>query len=505
MLAGAAALLAGATSYAENNESRDENLAGFGEIGTPPAASYSDPFGPVETEKISLANEAPVLLPYFNNGPVFGLPGTQLGGLRDRTQLTGEWGGSRTNLTRSGLFSDLYTTSAWQDVTSGGIKTGSAFVQNTQLSLNLDTGRAGWWDGGLIHFALQSRYGGSVADTYSVGSAAPQYYGLAFPDPFLTSTTLPAEYYLSQAFGEKFSVILGKINGLYIPDQTLFANNYKFYFANYNFNKNPIYMNFFNPMVNAAIGIYKANEWLTVAGGVLDPYSRPDNLANDAFKDVNLYMTAIATYNIAGRPGQFMPSFNWSNQPQLNLASPYGALAPAQIPQAVGALVGGSAAGLPVNNTNHSYFVIANMSQYLWVFDEPSQIAGKMKSGQELSGIGVFARGGYAPPSTNTISSDVSVGLFGHGLLASRAYDSVGVGYYHNEFSSDLKSQVSLLTGGFVNVKNEDGMEVFYDYALTPSIHIIPSYQHIWNPLIAQVASGQDHADVVLIRGTVVF
>ena len=37
----------------------------------------ANPWASVPTEKGSLANLAPVLLPYFNNGPVFGLPGTE--------------------------------------------------------------------------------------------------------------------------------------------------------------------------------------------------------------------------------------------------------------------------------------------------------------------------------------------------------------------------------------------------------------------------------------------
>ena len=75
---------------------------------------------------------APVLLPFFNNGPVFGIPGTELGNIWERTQLTGDWGGLRTDLARHGLFFDLYSTSTYQDVTSGGLKTGSSFVQNIQ-------------------------------------------------------------------------------------------------------------------------------------------------------------------------------------------------------------------------------------------------------------------------------------------------------------------------------------------------------------------------------------
>ena len=35
----------------------------------------TDSWGPVPSQKVSLANLAPVLLPYFNNGPVFGLSG----------------------------------------------------------------------------------------------------------------------------------------------------------------------------------------------------------------------------------------------------------------------------------------------------------------------------------------------------------------------------------------------------------------------------------------------
>jgi hypothetical protein len=47
-------------------------------------------------------------------------------------------------------------------------------------------------------------------------------------------------------------------------------------------------------------------------------------------------------------------------------------------------------------------------------------------------------------------------------------------------------------------------MEVFYDYAITPAVRLIPSYQHIWNPLTG-VAVGNDHTDLWMMRGTVVF
>ena len=49
-------------------------------------------------------------------------------------------------------------------------------------------------------------------------------------------------------------------------------------------------------------------------------------------------------------------------------------------------------------------------------------------------------------------------------------------------------------------MKNENGLEVFYDFAITPAIRLIPSYQHIWNPLAAEVAKNERGADLFLVR-----
>ena len=59
------------------------------ETTTPSGTNAADSWGPVPTKKASLANLAPYLLPYFNNGPVFGLPGTDSRDFRYRTQLAG--------------------------------------------------------------------------------------------------------------------------------------------------------------------------------------------------------------------------------------------------------------------------------------------------------------------------------------------------------------------------------------------------------------------------------
>jgi hypothetical protein len=471
-----------------------------------PQQAPSDPWGPVPTGDASIVNVAPFLLPYFNNGSVFGLLGTDVGDFWSRTQLSGDWGGARTDLARSGFFFDLYSITAYQAVTSGGLKTGGAILQNTQLSINIDTGRAGLWAGGLIHVTLESRDGSSPQDTFTVGSTAPQYTGLAIPGPFFTNDVLPTEYFLLQSLTPKVSVLLGKNDILTLADQTLFGNSYKDYFANFNFNKNPMALNFFNTTSLAALGVWTPTNRVTIVGGVLDPNSQADNLATHAFDRVNIYAASIFSYRVGGLPGQSAAQFDWTNKPKIDLASPFGRLSAGEIPQAVAVLAGGpSTAALPVIYKPDSWATIGNVSQYLYLREDSAAIAQKLKSGQPLRGIGVFGRVGYAPPATNRITRDASVALFARGLLDGRPRDSFGVGFYYNGISQPLKDDIAQFTGGAANVKNEEGVEIFYDFAITPAIKVIPGYQHIFNPLAAVVAENQRGADVFLIRFSVTF
>lgn len=463
-------------------------------------------WGPVSTQKQSLVNMEPWALPFFNNGPSFGVPGTVTGSPWARTQLTDDWGGARTNLAERGWFFDAYTTSVYQNVRAGGLKTGSALVQNVQLSVNLDTGRAGLWRGGLVHFTAQSRYGDSPANTFTAGSVLPQYTGLVLPGPLFSNNSYPSEYFLVQGLSENFSIVLGKISNIFIPDQTLFGDSYKYDFANFNFLKTPMTPNFFNPTSMAAIGAWRPSKSVAIRGGVLDPNSQPDNFADHAFDRVNLYITSILSYKITGRPGQVSPAFNWSNKPKINLELPFTAVPPPRRTQAVAALLGvSSTEGLQTNFKDDSWFAIANVSQYLSVKDDSAAVDEKLKSGQLLRGIGVFARAGYAPEISNTIARNASVALFAHGIFDNRKYDDVGAGFYYDGISRDLKSTVALLTAGTAAAGNEKGTEVFYDFAVTPAARLIASYQHIWNPLTAEVAARQTSADVFLLRLTLAF
>ena len=64
---------------------------------------------------------------------------------------------------------------------------------------------------------------------------------------------------------------------------------------------------------------------------------------------------------------------------------------------------------------------------------------------------------------------------------------------------------MSQLTLGTVPVNDEKGIEVFYDFAISPAIHFTPSFQHQWDPLLAQVATSARGVNIFLARLNIAF
>ena len=52
-------------------------------------------------------------------------------------------------------------------------------------------------------------------------------------------------------------------------------------------------------------------------------------------------------------------------------------------------------------------------------------------------------------------------------------------------------------------MKNERGIEAFYDFTIPPAIRLIPSYQHSWELFFAQVETKEHAANFLLNRMTV--
>jgi porin len=85
----------------------------------------------------------------------------------------------------------------------------------------------------------------------------PSIPGWPIPTPLRANDVLPAQFFLTQSLSKEFSVLLGKVAVVDLADQTLFGDSYKYYFANFNFNfnKSPAALNFFNAVSWTALGV----------------------------------------------------------------------------------------------------------------------------------------------------------------------------------------------------------------------------------------------------------
>jgi porin len=96
-------------------------------------------------------------------------------------------------------------------------------------------------------------------------------------------------------------------------------------------------------------------------------------------------------------------------------------------------------------------------------------------------GIAIFGRAGWAPKDRNVIDQFYSFGIGGYGMLISgRDYDQWGIGWAGTHLSSDLRDDAAVL--GVDLSSFEHGVEAFYNFQVTPAVHVTLNAQVIDSP-----------------------
>lgn len=430
----------------------------------------------------SILDARPEIGYFVNHSPlVFGLPGTVTGGLGTRTQLSGDWGGSRSEMAKGGVLIDVYSTTDYQSITSGGLSDTDAFTQSTDLEVNLDTGRLGWWPNGLFHIGIMSRYGSGVKRLKAAGSASPTNTAYLYPETDVASATYPTEYYLAQEFTPQHVLALGKIETVSVADPNVFAGNYRYQFQNLAFNVNPMLGEYLGRVAWLAADAWTASRYFRLYTAIADPNSSAHNFAANAFRDVSLYQQAQYSYSAGGLPGTIRGGWIFSTKEFMSNSNPVNVAAyMAEWTQ-------------QEKKVRNSYVLFFNFDQYLGVAEEKAIRQQKLSTGQPLRGWGVFGRLGMGPARSNIIDFFGSVGVGGYGVFKNRPYDRFGFGYYRANISDVLG--VDILDAAHdaglnpQSIADEQGIEIFYNFAVTPAVQITPSFQYIWNPLAASLAN----------------
>jgi porin len=368
--------------------------------------------------------------------------------LWEQSRLTGDWGGIRSQLEAAGVTIDLEYTQFYQGLVSGtGPKTPD-YGGRMDGFVTLDTGKLGLWEGGTLYTHIEDRFGplaGSLGGAFFPTNAAMEFPGES------PATLVATSIYLSQRFGDRTSLLIGKINAL-----DLFAND--LFFGGWGIRRfiNTIFVappsGLIPPVFYGAIANVRLDP-VTLSLWIYDPDDRTKDYCPNLFAHgVSFNLSAAYATEIAGRPTTF------------SLNGIYTTKAGPDFSEVSLNLVTG---GLETTSKEGSYSIGFQFSHLL--HQDPSN---------PKQGWGVFLKGSISDGNPNYVQNCIYGGIGGTGLFRGRELDSFGVGYYYYNLSDALEET---LNGRIERFGDEQGVEVYYSYAVTPWLYITPDLQLI-NP-----------------------
>ncbi|MFM8289701.1 MAG: carbohydrate porin [Planctomycetaceae bacterium] len=372
------------------------------------------------------------------------------GPLWQRPKLLGNWLGTRDALALNGIGLDVSTTQFYQGVTSGGISEGFEYGGRGDYLLNVDGEKAGLWKGSFLTMHGETRYGDTV--NARTGAIMPVNSALLFPRPTGTVTALTSVKY-TQFLSESLVVFGGKLNLLDELNQPYASGRGVDAFMN---------TGLIFPAVLARTAPYS-----TFGGGfavlenlqpvfsmmVLDTNNTPTTTGFDTFFDngVTLLAQVNRPVEIFGLPGHQGIGGSYSTATYSDLS-----LTPYFDPN--------TGVGLASGQTTGSWSLFYLADQALWV-----DAANPKRS------WGLFGNVGIADDGPSPVRWSGYGGVGGSSPLATRPLDTFGVGYFYVGYSSPVQD----LAPRLLSIGNDQGVELFYNAAITPWFHLTPDLQFI--------------------------
>ncbi|ODA28891.1 porin [Planctopirus hydrillae] len=393
---------------------------------------------------------------------------------RDRTQLTGNWGGYRDALAESGVTIEASSTNIYQGVASGGINNEFAFGGRGDLFLKVDGGKAGLQEGLLITLHGEMNYGDSV--NRSTGALLPISFPQVFPTGDAPSVAL-SNVSVTQFLSESMLVYLGKINTLDSFIRPYRGNSHGIDgFMNGAF-LFPTVMGRVIPYSTYGGGVIFLREMQPILSiNVFDTNSTPTTSGFDEFfnNGASLYIEGRIPTSFFGMEGLHSLSGAYSSgtyratDPGLNY-----------IIERIRGL------NVPAPQETGSWAFEYSFSQALWVDATDSKRS-----------WGLFGSLGIADGNPNPIRWGSDIGIGGSSPLVSRPNDKFGVGYYYLGVSSELRQIGPIRTP----LRDEHGVELFYNYQVTPTFQLTPDLQ-----IITPGISTFDTSVNVALRANLIF
>ena len=360
------------------------------------------------------------------------------GDFLNRPAFTGDWGGVRTRIAKDyGLQFEAGATQIYQGVMSGGINERWEYSGSADYRVRFDSGQAGLWQGGFLDIHGETYWGDGV--NLSTGAILPVNTDRALSAPAGNGTYLP-QVQFTQFLSEKFAVTLGKLDTTVGDGNSLAHGVGDRGFMNLGFSFNPAVLTTAPYSTLGAGFVYLFAPRSNFTFSAIDTDGRIDQSGFDTVFEGNT--SYVGELNLGtqffDKPGHQLFGFSYASG-DFNSQQ--------QDPRIL------FASDAPASTESESWAFYYNFEQYLISNpDNPEQ------------GFGVFGRVGVADEDTSLINTFYSLGVGGKGVIPGRELDRFGLGYYYMTLSD---KRIGLLTDD-----DEQGVELFYNMAVTPAFEL---------------------------------
>jgi len=379
----------------------------------------------------------------------------------------------RSVLAAHGVTLDLNSTQFYQGVASGGIQRAFEFSGRADCYVNVDGEQAGMWQGSFLTLHGETRYGDTINPM--TGELMPANIAGLFPLPYGSVTALTAVKF-TQVLSDDLLVYGGKLNLLDDMKQQYSAGRGVDAFLNTGI-VFPVAADRTVPYSTLGAGfVWKQDGEPVFSMMLLDTHNTPTTSGFETFftNGVTILARVDRTVRWFDRLGHQAIWGTYSTGKFDDLSTtPY-----------LDPITG--IATVPSHRETGSWSIFYTADQALWV--DPTNPARSW---------GVFTNIGLADDGPSPIRWGANVGLGGSSPLVTRPVDTFGIAYAYTSYSAALNQ----LPTNVLPIGNDQAVELFYNYAVTPWFRVTPDLQVLIPARERTIGTPPQPIDTALVLG----
>jgi porin len=367
----------------------------------------------------------------------------------ERGTLTGDWGGGRTWLKEHGITLVPRLTQFHQGLAAGDGDHDFEYGGKADLLLNADLSKLGFWKGFSLTVHAEYNYGETING--SGGTLVPPNTALLFPGMDGSDAFDLLSVYLTQHFSKSVTLLVGKMNMMDLAATKPFMGGvgidsfWNLTFAAPPTGLVPPYL--FGAMLGVRTEPANFGLWVYDPNSVINKTGFEDPFSNG----VTIRGSVDLPVTIGGLGGHQGFVALYSNESNADL-SDIGVNALPPFPP-----------GAP-DTKDRNYYFAYSFDKYL---EQPSK--------DSKEGVGIFGQFGISDGNPSRLYWSALVDIGGTGLIPGLSRDNWGIASYYDAPSRDLQDSLSPL----LKIRDEQGLEVFYNFAVMPWFTVGADFQVI--------------------------